>query len=730
MGTPNKIRSGLTPFVNALTFSQGILKIPYLSSFLGVEVVSGKSPFLSRLSRPWHRQSTPGEVRAGQVVLGWGNKNNTAWPREYAASHGLAYLTLEDGFLRSVGLSGPGHPPFSLVIDNIGIYYDATTPSRLENILNGCKDALADLLPASVSPQHAASDDLLENKALLARARQCIEKIVRNRLSKYNVSPDITLEPTDRSRVLVVDQTAGDLSIQYGLAGPASFTRMLEAALAEHPAAEILVKIHPDVIAGKKQGHLLAAGKHPRVRVLDMALNPISLIQQVDHVYVVSSQTGFEALLTGKPVTCFGAPFYAGWGLTDDRIELPGRRKTRSVEQLFAAACILYSRYRDPWTGAGCEIESVIDYLALQRHWFNANAGDLYCYGFSLWKRGFVRSYLHSPWNRVHFVRSLRQIPVHSQSNDMRIVVWGKEEPGEVRAQAKKQGIPLWRIEDGFLRSVGLGSDLVVPVSLVVDKQGIYFDPTHPSDLETILQDYAFSGDQLLQARTLREAIVSAGLSKYNVGRSQPLRHTASPGQRVILVPGQVEDDASIQLGCRDIRTNAQLLRAVREAAPGAYIIYKPHPDVVSRNRGNVKELVNKDYYQQLVTDTSISQCLDIVDEVHTMTSLAGFEGLLWGKRVVTYGIPFYAGWGLTDDRHRSEHRAKFLMIDELVAGCLLIYPRYMYGYGIFLTPERILMQLKCWRSASNRNSQLILSSFSRASRKFMNLLNGIFYAR
>jgi capsular polysaccharide export protein len=730
MGTPNTNRSGLTPLVHALTFSKGILKIPYLGSFLGVEVVSGKSPFLSRLSRPGQRESTPGKGRAGHVVVGWGNKKNTAWPREYAASHGLAYLTLEDGFLRSAGLSGPGHPPLSLVIDDMGIYYDATTPSRLENILNGCKDPLADLMPASVSRRHAASDELLENEALLDRAGRCIEKIVSNRLSKYNDCPDITLEPTDTSRVLVVDQTAGDLSIQYGLAGPASFTRMLEAALAEHPGAEILVKIHPDVIAGKKQGHLLAAGKHPRVRILDTAINPISLIQQVDHVYVVSSQTGFEALMTGKPVTCFGAPFYAGWGLTDDRIELPGRRTPRSVKQLFAAACILYARYRDPWTGAGCEIEAVIDYLALQRHWFNENAGDLYCYGFSLWKRGFVRSYLHSPWNRVHFIRSMRQIPVHSPGDDVRIVVWGRQEPAVVRARAKKQGIPLWRIEDGFLRSVGLGSDLVVPASLVVDKQGIYFDPTHPSDLEKILQDHAFTGEQLSQARSLREAIVSAGLSKYNVGQSRPLQHTASPGQRVILVPGQVEDDASIRLGCRDIRTNAQLLRAVREAAPEAYIIYKPHPDVLSCNRGNAKEPENNEYYQQLVTDVSISQCLDEVDEVHTMTSLAGFEGLLRGKRVVTYGIPFYAGWGLTDDRHRSERRTRKLILDELVAGCLLKYPRYMYGSSVFLTPEIILGQFEYWCSASNNNNQIISSRFSRAGRKFMNLLNGIFYAR
>jgi capsular polysaccharide export protein len=264
----------------------------------------------------------------------------------------------------------------------------------------------------------------------------------------------------------------------------------------------------------------------------------------------------------------------------------------------------------------------------------------------------------------------------------------------------------------------------------VVDKQGIYFDPTHPSDLETILQNDAFTDEELTRARAIRETMVRSGLSKYNVGQTQPLQHGAKPGQRVILVPGQVEDDASVRLGCRDIHTNAQLLRAVREAAADAWIIYKPHPDVLSRNRGNAKEPENTEHYQQLVTDISISQCLDGVDEVHTMTSLAGFEGLLRGKRVVTYGMPFYAGWGLTEDRYPNERRSRRLTVDELVTGCLLKYPRYLYVISGFTLPEIIIKQLLRRRSRSNNDNQIISSRLNRAGRKLMNLVNGIFYAR
>lgn len=709
----------------ALTFSRGIHRIPYLANLLGVESVI-RSHGLFR--------SMPATDLV--CVVGWGRKRNTAQARRYATARGLPYLALEDGFLRSVGLGVQGDPPLSVVVDDVGIYYDARQPSRLEHLLNG--EPVADLPTArqGQSVTGAWIDPLLD-RDLLARARACMTQMREAGLSKYNSSPDLTLPPLDRPRVLVVDQTAGDLSIEHGLAGPDSFHAMLDAALREHPGAEILVKIHPDVIAGKKQGHLRTAAMHPRVRLLDGDSNPAHLVRQVQQVYVVSSLTGFEALLAGTPVTCFGAPFYAGWGLTDDRIAIPRRRQHRRVEQVFAAAYLLYARYRHPHSGVACEIEPVIEHLALQRRYFGENTGDLYCYGFTLWKRRYVRRYLQCPWNRVRFIRtgwSLRRLG--SMGSDpldpaARLVVWGMREPEWLHRLAAQQNIPLWRMEDGFLRSVGLGSDLIAPVSLVLDRQGIYFDPAQPSELEEILQNGTFPAQELALARRLRENIVSLGLSKYNVGQPQRLSHGAGVDQRVILVPGQVEDDASIRRGCPDIRTNAGLLHAVRALAPDAWIIYKPHPDVLSGNRDGVRGTEQNAGYDQLVTDIGIVQCLDAADEVHTMTSLVGFEGLLRGKRVVTYGLPFYAGWGLTRDRHTVVRRTRKLLLDELVAGSLIRYPRYLdLATGRFTTAEAALTGLVSRRAAATHNNNIFLPLYHRLARRLMNLLNGIFYAR
>ncbi|KAG0924686.1 hypothetical protein G6F31_019028 [Rhizopus arrhizus] len=136
-------------------------------------------------------------------------------------------------------------------------------------------------------------------------------------------------------------------------------------------------------------------------------------------------------------------------------------------------------------------------------------------------------------------------------------------------------------MEDGFIRSVGLGSDFVPPHSLVVDKLGLYFDARQPSDLEQTLNTRAFTDDDRQRASVVRELIVSNSLTKYNI---EPMAQPAwrRSGRRVVLVPGQVEDDASIKYGCTGIRDNLSLLKAARQASPDAFVVYKPHPDVMT----------------------------------------------------------------------------------------------------------------------------------------------------
>jgi len=251
----------------------------------------------------------------------------------------------------------------------------------------------------------------------------------------------------------------------------------------------------------------------------------------------------------------------------------------------------------------------------------------------------------------------------------------------------------LVEVEDGFIRSTGLGADCVPPLSIIVDQLGIYFDPSRPSELERLLQEGEFGEDILDRAGRLRALIVELGVSKYGAGVAPLVRQ--APGRRKLLVPGQVEDDRSVQCGGGAVSTNLELLRRVRENNPHAYISYKPHPDVeAGHRRGAIPDDLCLTLAQEIVRTSPISSLIEVADEVHVNTSLAGFEALLRGKPVTTYGVPFYAGWGLTRDLGSvPDRRTARRTLDELVAASLLLYPRYLDPVTGLPCPPEILVQ-------------------------------------
>jgi capsular polysaccharide export protein len=500
------------------------------------------------------------------------------------------------------------------------------------------------------------------------------------------------------------------MSVTLGGASADTFTAMLAAARAENPGATVYVKTHPEVSVHRKGGYLTQLQNDDQTVVLRAPVNPLSLIEQMDRVYVVSSTMGFEALLAGKPVTCFGLPWYAGWGITDDRQCCPRRTRQRTVEELFAAGYMYYTRYLNPVTHKRGTIFDVIDWLVRQRTTMERQHGSkgqgrLLGVGFRRWKAANLLPLLTLDRRRLHWLASVAHAREAQPTPDDSLFFWGAAPPEGLASLARETGASLIRLEDGFVRSVGLGSDLIRPLSLVMDRRGIYFDATRKSDLEHLLNYEQFTQDDLDRARKVRAFIVEHGITKYNLEPRQNV-DWPSAGRRVLLVPGQVEDDASIRLGCTTIKTNQALLQAVRQANPDAFVVYKPHPDVLSMNRkGQVALGEARRFADHVEAGVSVVSCIEACDEVHTMTSLTGFDALLRGKRVVTYGQPFYAGWGLTEDRAENPtafaRRTRRLSLDELVAGALLRYPIYwdweLRGYT---TCEAVLHRIVEQRTA------------------------------
>ena len=599
----------------------------------------------------------------GAIRLGWGRKKSGQRAVRLAQRQGSGFCLLEDGFLRSVGL-GADEPPLSLVFDHEGIYYDATHPSSLESLIQ----------------RSLSTEQSLRIRALIGAWRNY-------RVSKYNHLPEYAGALPARY-VLVIDQTFGDASIRFGQATAAHFTVMLEQALADNPACTVLVKVHPDVLAGHKRGHfdMDRLRDTPRVQVLAEHVHPVRLLEHALAVYTVTSQMGFEGLLWGKPVFTYGMPFYAGYGLTRDAQAVPARRTRVTLEQLAYAALIAYPRYLDPESGLPCEAEELVAWMGLQRRMRTRFTSPVFAPNFSRWKKPIVESFFQG--SEVRFLDRADQYPGGGM-----LALWGRSEQSPAPPQESVY------LEDGFLRSVGLGADLVRPISWVMDRSGIYYDSRQPSDLERILQTESFDQTLLARAAALRQRIVAENLTKYNVGAGRWQR--PAEAARVILVPGQVESDASIRFGSPQVRRNMDLLRAVRAANPEAYVVYKPHPDVVAglRDRGESEQDALR-WCDEVLVDYPIGELFGWVDEVHVLTSLAGFEALLRGKRVVTFGQPFYAGWGLTHDHHPVARRQRRLTLDELVAGVLILYPTYVSRRsGRFTTPERALDELLLWRS-------------------------------
>lgn len=138
--------------------------------------------------------------------------------------------------------------------------------------------------------------------------------------------------------------------------------------------------------------------------------------------------------------------------------------------------------------------------------------------------------------SRVIFVRSASQV-----LPDDTLAVWGRK---PVSGKLPPEGVQLIRLEDGFLRSVGLCADLVRPMSWVIDTCGICYDATQPSGLDVLLQTTEFtpeiagSGAKASGARGKRRT--------YQVQRGQQRLAKAAGSRRVILVPGQVESYASL----------------------------------------------------------------------------------------------------------------------------------------------------------------------------------------
>lgn len=342
-----------------------------------------------------------------------------------------------------------------------------------------------------------------------------------------------------------------------------------------------------------------------------------------------------------------------------------------------------------PWTRAE-GFALLADWVAAARE----NRGVSACIGIARWKRRQVAALLAREEGAPVFTNAARAV-AKARAEGGAVVAWAASCPDALAARIRGQGVELRLLEDGFVRSRGLGARFLPGASYSLDARGAYYDPRQPSTLETILAGGGFGPGLLARAAALRAEIVRRGVSKYNLSGGAAMPDLPADGRRVLLVPGQVEDDASVRLGGGAIQSNLALLRAVRAAEPDAFILYKPHPDLeAGYRRGRLRAAELAGLADAVAGGVPLPALLPHVDALHTLTSLSGFEALLRGVPVTCWGQPFYAGWGLTEDRASlpAGRRGVARSLDELVAAALILYPRYVDPVTLLPCPVEVML--------------------------------------
>ena len=163
------------------------------------------------------------------------------------------------------------------------------------------------------------------------------------------------------------------------------------------------------------------------------------------------------------------------------------------------------------------------------------------------------------------------------------VLVWGRSpyaNRGEAAAAAT--GAHLVRVEDAFLRSLHPGREGEPPLGLTIDRRGVYFDSSAPSDLEHMLATHPLDDTALLdRAREGMARMVEGHLTKYSA--VDPMVAPPEPGY--VLVIDQTEGDASIRHGGADAATFREMLVQARLEHPAARIVIKTHPETRAGHR-------------------------------------------------------------------------------------------------------------------------------------------------
>ncbi len=349
-------------------------------------------------------------------------------------------------------------------------------------------------------------------------------------------------------------------------------------------------------------------------------------------------------------------------------------------------------------------------------------SGSIYCFGFNHRKIAFIKKYF--PKNRFVFVSTQAKAGELAKTKNkilncekpVSIWVWGTRIPNEIKPLVKNKSISFFYVEDGFVCSDSNNLDSnVMPFSLAVDSLANHYEGGRPSDIENILSSYNFAKDASVvnRAGLLREKMAVNHIGKELFAGTLDASNifTGEERRSYILVVGQPETQASI----KNSNDNFELLKLAKQEHPEDIILYKPFEAHVISFGNDTKKYLIDNKIEVLSDELSPLALFKKIKQVYVVKSLVGLDALVRGIPVTITGCPFYAGWGLTDDRREIPRRRRKLTLDELIAGTYILYLKYFDPVtGEAISPEMAIDRILSMRQDGFFDKKLISSEIKK----------------
>ncbi len=521
---------------------------------------------------------------------------------------GFEFWNIQEGLYR---LSG--HTPCSFMLERFGDYTDSRKPSEWEEWMQAIPEMLnrfdrednptilqskesiiensdGDCPPEQVKPDfspfmerlYAAMPSAFPALAPYDReeAIEMIKNLLGHRLSSDKYAPDASpyqlYTPSGRKRVVLIDQERMSKSeLDKVQARESSFMEMLESAKKHNPGAAFFLLEPKAIRSGKSKGYLRSVAEANGVQIIKHDVSSLSILEQAEAVYTVSSQLGLDAIFLGKKVYCFGMPFYAGFGLTKD-MHVCDRREPRTREELFSALCLYFTRYRHPVTEEPSSFREILRFIILQRPLAIERNRFIACIHFDDKLEKFCRRFFsHSD---LHFMPEEAAIKEVKRKQGM---IFTAKEPDDAMRKACGS-IPLVFVNIGVLDRL-LGQDKFVSLSL---EGGGY--PT----LDRILQTSIPQDRDLLRARLFRQYLreISAFRTHHSVSHIPKEQNIVLLLGNGLLPPSKlsIQEETAARHGNLDAKgrpinsfssplsDDAKLIAHIRGLRPQDYIIYCP----------------------------------------------------------------------------------------------------------------------------------------------------------